>query len=148
MIQIGDRIEIISSQNSKGPSRDWLKIVKSAQAKNKINQWFRNELKEDNITRGKELMAAYCKSRSITLSDLMKPSYMESVMRKYGFRDWDSALAAIGHGGLKEGQVVNRLQEEYKKEEAKKITEEQIVDKINTPGRGESHKHAKGGIVV
>ena len=93
VIQNGDRIEIITSQNSKGPSRDWLKIVKSAQAKNKINQWFRNELKEDNITRGKELMAAYCKSRSITLSDLMKPSYMESVMRKYGFRDWDSALA-------------------------------------------------------
>ena len=85
VIQNGDRIEIITSQNSKGPSRDWLKIVKSAQAKNKINQWFRNELKEDNITRGKELMAAYCKSRSITLSDLMKPSYMESVMRKYGF---------------------------------------------------------------
>ena len=82
VIQNGDRIEIITSQNSKGPSRDWLKIVKSAQAKNKINQWFRNELKEDNITRGKELMAAYCKSRSITLSDLMKPSYMESVMRK------------------------------------------------------------------
>ena len=123
VIQNGDRIEIITSQNSKGPSRDWLKIVKSAQAKNKINQWFRNELKEDNITRGKELMAAYCKSRSITLSDLMKPSYMESVMRKYGFRDWDSALAAIGHGGLKEGQVVNKLLDEYNKQHQKEITE-------------------------
>ena len=128
VIQNGDRIEIITSQNSKGPSRDWLKIVKSAQAKNKINQWFRNELKEDNITRGKELMAAYCKSRSITLSDLMKPSYMESVMRKYGFRDWDSALAAIGHGGLKEGQVVNKLLDEYNKQHQKKITDEHIME--------------------
>ena len=128
VIQNGDRIEIITSQNSKGPSRDWLKIVKSAQAKNKINQWFRNKLKEDNITRGKELMAAYCKSRSITLSDLMKPSYMESVMRKYGFRDWDSALAAIGHGGLKEGQVVNKLLDEYNKQHQKEITDEHIME--------------------
>ncbi len=128
VIQNGDRIEIITSQNSKGPSRDWLKIVKSAQAKNKINQWFRNELKEDNITRGKELMAAYCKSRSITLSDLMKPSYMESVMRKYGFRDWDSVLAAIGHGGLKEGQVVNKLLDEYNKQHQKEITDEHIME--------------------
>ena len=128
VIQNGDRIEIITSQNSKGPSRDWLKIVKSAQAKNKINQWFRNELKEDNITRGKELMAAYCKSRSITLSDLMKPSYMESVMRKYGFCDWDSALAAIGHGGLKEGQVVNKLLDEYNKQHQKEITDEHIME--------------------
>ena len=128
VIQNGDRIEIITSQNSKGPSRDWLKIVKSAQAKNKINQWFRNELKEDNITRGKELMAAYCKSRSITLSDLMKPSYMESVMRKYGFRDWDSAQAAIGHGGLKEGQVVNKLLDEYNKQHQKEITDEHIME--------------------
>ena len=54
-IQNGDRIEIITSQNSKGPSRDWLKIVKSTQAKNKINQWFKNELKDDNIIKGKEM---------------------------------------------------------------------------------------------
>ena len=142
VIQNGDRIEIITSQNSKGPSRDWLKIVKSAQAKNKINQWFRNELKEDNITRGKELMAAYCKSRSITLSDLMKPSYMESVMRKYGFRDWDSALAAIGHGGLKEGQVVNKLLDEYNKQHQKEITDEHIMEA--TEGK-EKMRIAKSG---
>ena len=142
VIQNGDRIEIITSQNSKGPSRDWLKIVKCAQAKNKINQWFRNELKEDNITRGKELMAAYCKSRSITLSDLMKPSYMESVMRKYGFRDWDSALAAIGHGGLKEGQVVNKLLDEYNKQHQKEITDEHIMEA--TEGK-EKMRIAKSG---
>ena len=81
-----------------------------------------------NIQGGKELMAAYCKSRSITLSDLMKPSYMESVMRKYGFRDWDSALAAIGHGGLKEGQVVNKLLDEYNKQHQKEITDEHIME--------------------
>ena len=76
LIQNGDRIEIITSQNSKGPSRDWLKIVKSTQAKNKINQWFKNELKDDNIIKGKELMATYCKTKGIPLSDLLKNDLM------------------------------------------------------------------------
>ena len=147
-LQNGDRVTIVTSQNSNGPSRDWLSIVKSSQAKTKINQWFRQENKTDNIQRGKDAMAAYCKTKGIVLSNLLLPELQEKVMKKYNFLTWDAVLASIGHGGLKEGQVVNRLQEEYKKEEAKKITEEQIVDKINTPGRGESHKHAKGGIVV
>ena len=100
-IQNGDRIEILTSQNSKGPSRDWLNIVKSTQARNKINQWFKKEFKEENIVRGKEMLAAYCKTKSIVLSDLTKPKYMQVVQVKYGFRDWDAVLASIGHGGLK-----------------------------------------------
>lgn len=85
LIQNGDRIEIITSQNSKGPSRDWLKIVKSTQAKNKINQWFRSELKEENILHGKELMQAYAKAKSINFSDINRPEYQEKIIRKYGF---------------------------------------------------------------
>ena len=118
-IQNGDRIEILTSQNSKGPSRDWLNIVKSTQAKNKINQWFKKEFKEENIIRGKELIASYCRGKSINAADIMKPKYQQVVQKKYGFRDWDAVLAAIGHGGLKEGQVVNRLLEEYEKEHKK-----------------------------
>lgn len=142
----GDRVEIITSQNSKGPSLDWLSVVKSSQAKTKINQWFRQENKEDNIQRGKDAVIAYCKAKSIILSDLMKPEIIEAVLKKYNFANWDALMASVGHGGLKEGQIVNRLLEEYKKEEAKKVTEEQIVDKINTPGRGNGAP--KGGIVV
>ena len=78
-IQNGDRIEILTSQNSKGPSRDWLSIVKSTQAKNKINQWFKKEFKEENIVRGKEMLATYCKAKGFVLSDLMKPKYMQIV---------------------------------------------------------------------
>ena len=102
VIQNGDRIEVITSQNSKGPSRDWLKLVKSTQAKNKINQWFKTELKEDNILRGKDLIDRYCKAKGINYPDLNKPEYMEKVMKRYAFKDWDSVLASIGHGGLKE----------------------------------------------
>ena len=130
VIQNGDRIEILTSQNSKGPSRDWLKIVKSTQAKNKINQWFKYELKEDNIIKGKEMLASYCKAKGIVQSDIMKPEYMEAAMRKYGFKDWDSILAAIGHGGLKEGQVVNKLLERSEKQHKKEMTDEKLVESV------------------
>ena len=126
----GDRIEIITSQNSKGPSRDWLNIVKSTQAKNKINQWFKNELKEDNILKGRELITNYCKARNLVLSDLTKPEYMEAIQRKYGFQDWDALLAAIGHGALKEGQIVNKLLEYYDRDHKKEMTNEEVLASI------------------
>ena len=148
-IQNGDRIEILTSQNSKGPSRDWLNIVKSTQAKNKINQWFKKQFKEDNIIRGKELIVSYCRSKSIDLLNILKPKYQQIVQKKYGFRDWDAVLAAIGHGGLKEGQVVNRLQEEYEKEHKKEITDETILEKISEANRQKVHiARSKSGIVV
>ncbi len=151
-ISNGDRIEIITSQNSKGPSRDWLNVVKSTQAKNKINQWFKNELKEDNVIKGKDLLSSYCKARSVMLSDLLKPDYMNAVMRKYGFRDWDSVLAAIGHGALKEGQVVNKMQDLYDREHKKELTNEEVLASIAESGALAAAKpatiKAKSGIVV
>ena len=103
----GDRVEIITSQNSKGPSRDWLNNVKSNQAKSKILQWFKIELKEDNIIRGKEMLEKYCKAKGINWSEINKPQYQEKVMKRYAIKDWDSILASLGHGGLKEGQIIN-----------------------------------------
>ena len=149
-IQNGDRIEIITSQNSKGPSRDWLAIVKSTQAKNKINQWFKTEFKEENIIRGKELIDKYCKSKALTLSDLTKPEYVEKVLHKYGFKDWDAVCAAIGHGGLKEGQVINKLLDEYNKTHKKMITDDQILSQIAEAKNNltDHHKKSKSGIIV
>ena len=148
-IQNGDRIEILTSNNSKGPSRDWLSLVKSTQAKNKINQWFKSEFKEGNINKGKDMISQYCKLKSINHSDIMKTEYQEKVMKKYGFRDWDSILAAIGHGGLREGQVVNRLLEEYEKVNRKNITDEQVLESISG-NKDQKMKVSKsrGGIVV
>ena len=148
VINNGDRIEIITSQNSQGPSRDWLKIVKSTQAKNKINQWFKQELKEDNILKGKEMLQQYAKAKGYHLSEYTKSKYMEAVMRKYGFRDWDSVLAAIGHGGLKEGQVLNKLREAYEKEQVQQITDEQILAEMNSNQERERRSKTKSGIVV
>ena len=148
-IQNGDRIEILTSQNSKGPSRDWLNVVKSTQAKNKINQWFKKEFKESNIIKGKEMVASYCKAKSLNLSNLLQPKYEEIVQRKYGFKDWDSVLAAIGHGGLKEGQVVNRLAEEYGKDHKQELTDEIVLEKVAEAAKNKVHiAKSKSGIVV
>ena len=155
-INNGDRIEIITSQNSKGPSRDWLNVVKSTQAKNKINQWFKNELKEDNILKGKDLLSGYCKARGINLASLQKQEYMDAIMRKYGFRDWDSVLAAIGHGALKEGQIVNKMQELYDRDHKKAMTNEEVLASIaeNNAANAQSGANkpvlmkSKSGIVV
>ena len=143
----GDRVEIITSLNSKGPSRDWLKIAKSAQAKSRINQWFRHELKEDNISKGKEMLNAHAKLKGKNLGIYMKSQYQEAVMRKYGFRDWDSVLAAVGHGGLKEGQVLNKLVEAYEKEHKKEITDEQVMEAA-AGTKALPVSKSKGGIVV
>ena len=147
-IQNGDRIEVITSQNAKGPSRDWLKIVRSTQARNKINQWFKQELKEENIVRGRELVYAYPKARGAQPAELIKPEYVEAVLAKYGFKDWDAVLAAIGHGGLKEGQVVNKLMERWQKDHDKQITDQQILEE-NAPGREKTRPaRKKSGIIV
>lgn len=148
VIKNGDRIEVITSQNSKGPSRDWLKVVKSTQAKNKINQWFKQELKEDNILKGKEMLVQYAKIKALNLGDIQKPKYQEAVMKKYGFRDWESVLAALGHGGLKEGQIINKLLEGYNKEHKNEITDEKVLE-ATAENKEKLHVHkTKGGITV
>ena len=149
-IKNGDRVEIMTSQNSKGPSRDWLNVVKSTQAKNKINQWFKHELKEDNITKGKELMQAYSKAKNINLPDLLNVKYQEAVMKKYGFQDWDSVLAAVGHGGLKEGQILNRMQEMYESDHRREMTDAEVMAEVEENAQQNRDRAPKStnGIVV
>jgi len=148
-INNGDQIEIITSQNSKGPSRDWIKIAKSTQAKNKINQWFKKEFKEDNIVKGKEMFAAYCKAKAIDMIAICKPEYMTSICKKYGFHDWDNVLAAIGHGGLKEGQIINRMVEAYDRDHKKPLSDEEVLAAVEENAqRSQMRPRSKSGIVV
>ncbi len=145
----GDIVEIITSQNSRGPSRDWIKVVKSTQAKNRINQWFRREFKEENIIKGKDMLASYAKSKGKELSRYLKPEYMEVVMRKYGFKDWEAVLAAMGHGGLREGQVLNKLIDAYSADEIKRLTDENVLEAVAENAAAHSERHtSKGGILV
>lgn len=151
VISNGDQLEILTSANSNGPSRDWLNIVKSTQARNKINQWFRHQFKDENVQRGKEMLNNYCKSKGINLGDINKSEYQDKVQKKYGFRDWESVLAAVGHGGLREAQIINRMLEEHRKTARMQITDQQILDNAaESKEKTDSRKDAgrKSGIIV
>ena len=145
VIKNGDRIEIMTSQNSKGPSRDWLKIVKSTQARTKINQWFRKQFKEENIVRGKEMLEHYAKKKGYNLNELLTSKTIEAVLRKNGLTSWDSLCATVGHGGVKEGQIVQKLIEDHEKGKAKPLKLAHVGSE-----REEKHKQAssKSGIIV
>ncbi|MCR5703473.1 MAG: bifunctional (p)ppGpp synthetase/guanosine-3',5'-bis(diphosphate) 3'-pyrophosphohydrolase [Eubacterium sp.] len=147
-IQNGDRVDIVTSNNSTGPSMDWLKIVKSTQAKNKINQWFKQQNKEENVLKGKDMVERYCKAKGIVLAEIMKPEYMDKVRLKYSYKDWNSLMASIGHGGLKEGQIVNKLLDEYDKAHKKQVTDEDVLAAASEYKRESSSKGSKSGIIV
>lgn len=149
-IQNGDIVEIMTSQNSKGPSRDWLALVKTSQARTKIKQWFKKEEKEENILRGREMLLSDMKKKGFQPQDLLRPEWQEIVLNKYDFKNWDALTAAVGYGGLKEGQVVNRLKEEYLKEKRKEQTAEDILhDFEQTVDQKPLKQHkSKSGIVV
>lgn len=148
-LKSGDRVEIITSQNSKGPSRDWLNIVKSNQARSKIQQWFKNELKEDNILRGKDMLERYCKAKGINWVEINKPQFQEKVMKRYAIKDWDSILASLGHGGLKEGQIINKMMEEKNRITKKELSDNAILESIGDGSDKEVIvKNSKTGIIV
>ena len=147
-IKNGDRIEILTSPSSKGPSLDWLTIARSASTRNKINQWFKRENKDDNISKGRELIISYAKGHGMQLSDLVKPPYQEVVLRKYGFRDWESLLAAIGHGGMKEGQVVNKLYDLYTEDHKRQLSSEEIIQQVQQTSPSIRPRGAAGSVVV
>ena len=137
-IQNGDRIQIQTSMNSNGPSQDWLKFCKSSQARSKIRQWFKAQNRPENIEQGQTSIDRYCKSKNINWNEISTPAAKEKVMQKFGFMNWDAVLAAVGHGGLKEGQVVNKMLEllVVKKPE---MTDEEALEKV----RQEADRNAR-----
>ncbi|MGL4344151.1 MAG: RelA/SpoT family protein [Cellulosilyticaceae bacterium] len=150
-IKNGDRIEILTSQNSRGPSRDWLNTVKSAQARNKINQWFRKQFKQEDIVRGKELLELAAKQKGYVLSGLMDSQCVENVCSRYGLRNWNSVCAAVGYGSIKEKQIIQRLIDEHLKTQKNIITPQQILDSHSGTKEypeDKQLKKSKSGIVV
>ncbi len=114
-LQTGDIVEILTSSGSHGPSRDWLKIVKTSQAKSKIKQWFKKEKREENIVKGKEMFEREAKRQGYTPSQLLKNEWLEPILNKYGFNSLDDIYSAIGYGGITTNQILLRLIGEYKK---------------------------------
>ncbi|HIQ83338.1 MAG TPA: bifunctional (p)ppGpp synthetase/guanosine-3',5'-bis(diphosphate) 3'-pyrophosphohydrolase [Candidatus Pullichristensenella stercorigallinarum] len=114
-LETGDFVEVMTSQASHGPSRDWLNIVKTSEAKAKIRAWLKKEEREENIVKGKEMLAAEAKKQGYTMSQLTKNDILEPVFKRYSLSSLDDLYATIGFGGLSTLQLLNRLAEEYKK---------------------------------
>ena len=112
----GDIVEILTSSSVRGPSRDWLKIVKTSQAKNKINQWLKRECRDENIIHGKELIDRELRRINIPHAQLFRDEWLEPLFRKYNFSALDDLYASVGYGGLTAQKVVMRLREEYIRE--------------------------------
>lgn len=130
-IKNGDQVSIITSGNSNGPSRDWLNICKSAQAKSKILHWFKQERKDENIVLGRELVEKYAKAHRLDLGVLLKEEYLKPCYKKYTTENLDDIYAMIGHGGIKESQFLARVQEEYNKKNTENITDEQVIENLD-----------------
>lgn len=130
VIQNGDRIQIQTSLNGSGPSMDWIKLCRSTQAKMKIRQWFKAQKRPENIEKGRALLEKYCKGKGFAFSGINTEQARAKVMRKYGFNDWDSVLAAVGHGGLKEGQIVNKMRDQTDNRKMMVMTDEEALEKI------------------
>ena len=119
-LQTGDVVEIITSSNSKGPSWDWLKIVKSSSARAKIKQFFKREMKEENIKIGRSMLEAEAKHRGYNLSDILTEDSFAKISEKFSFFSQDEMFASIGYGAITVNQVLFKLIDFYRKEIPKK----------------------------
>ena len=142
----GDIVDIITSDNSKGPSRDWLKFVKSSSAKNKIKSWFKKALKSENIERGKELIEKELKRIGVSHTDLFKNQYVEPMLEKYRYKNLDDMYLAVGFGANSAVKVIARMLQEYRKEHEEEDLEEKIKELTKTKQR--KPKPSSSGIIV
>jgi guanosine-3',5'-bis(diphosphate) 3'-pyrophosphohydrolase len=141
-LKSGDIVEIITTSAPHGPSRDWLNIVKTSQAKSKIRQWFKKEMREENIEKGRDTLEREAKRMGYQLSQLMRTEWLEPIFDKYTLNSVDDLYAAIGYGGLSAGQILPRLAEEYRK--VNKIERESVKQPKGT----KEHKDSTQGVRV
>ena len=153
VLETGDRVEVITSSNSKGPSMDWLKVVKTQQAKAKIRQFFKRELRGENVVKGRDMLEHEAKRRGVTLGALTKPEYYDGILKRYAFQELDDIYGAVGYGGIASAYVVSRLIEEQRKAEAPllpKIVEtpqQDIQKQLGKPTHGVYVKGESGMLV-
>ena len=142
----GDIVEIITSKSAKGPSRDWLNICQSNQARTKIKQWFKKEKREENILHGKSSFEAEMKRLMLPLSALTDPNLESALLKKLSFDCWDDMYAAIGYGGLTAVKAVGRIRDDINK--ATKAQQEKTVPVLKTFPEESKNRHAVNGVIV
>ena len=141
----GDIIEIITSENSKGPSRDWLKFIQSSTAKNKINAWFKKNQREENIEKGKDLIEKEIKRIGMNHDELFKQEFIQGALNRYKFNSIEDMYASVGFGAITSGKVIARILEEYRKVHK----EENVEQKLEELSKEKNvAKPSKSGVVV
>ena len=145
-LQSGDIIEIITSDNSKGPSRDWLKFVKSTKAKNKINGWFKKAEKSQNIEKGKDLIEKEIKRIGMSHADLFKQEYIDAMLARYKYKNLEDMYAAVGFGANSAVKVIAKMLQEYRKEHQEEDIEEKMEELRKQKER--KQKPSSSGVVV
>ena len=146
-LKSGDIIEIITSDNSKGPSLDWLKFIKSTGAKNKINSWFKKERKSENIEKGKDLIEKEVKRIGIHYDKLFKTEYINAMLNRYKYKDLDEMYLAVGFGANTATKVIARMLIEYRKENQEEGIEEKL-EELSKQRQMKKNKPSSNGIIV
>ena len=142
----GDIVEIITSDQSKGPSRDWLKFIKSSTAKNKILAWYKKNDREENIVKGKDLIEKEIKKIGMTHAEIAKSEYIQAALDRYKYSEVDEMYASVGFGAISAGKIVARMLEEYRKDHQTENLEEKL--EVLSKDRAYKPKATKTGIIV
>lgn len=144
----GDIIEIITSSASNGPSRDWLKIAKTSQARNKINQWFKKEKREENVSEGKAVFEREIKKLGLTMAQATKDEYIEPILKKYNFHSIEDLFAAIALGAITAAKVTSKLREEYRKSLPQEEQTSLLLEQIEKENKKKQKTIPESGVVV
>ncbi|NLU53069.1 MAG: bifunctional (p)ppGpp synthetase/guanosine-3',5'-bis(diphosphate) 3'-pyrophosphohydrolase [Clostridiaceae bacterium] len=144
----GDIVEIITSGASNGPSRDWLKIAKTSQARNKINQWFKKEKREENIEQGKEIVEKELKRNGLTMNQVLKSEYLDVVFKKYNFHSIEDLFAAVALGAITANKIVSRLKDEYRKTLPQEEQTDMLLSQIEKENKKKTKSVPESGVVV
>ena len=148
VLKNGDIVEILTSKNAKGPSRDWMKIAKSTEARSKIRQWFKKERREENIVNGRSAFDAELRHCGIAMKDVLDPEFLPVLLKKVAYPTLDDLYAAIGYGGVTATRTVNRIRDEILRNQ--KANQKNAIDRINEAAerRNKRARHAVHGILV
>ena len=146
-IKNGDIVEILTSDNSKGPSMDWLKFVKSSSARNRIMSWFKKEKKEENIEKGKDSIERELKRIGMTYEELFKTEYINPMLERYKYKNLEEMYAAVGFGAITATKIIARMLIEYRKEHKEEQIIEEKIEELATAKRN-NIKPSDSGIII
>ena len=146
----GDIVEILTSKSAKGPSRDWLSICKSNQARTKIKQWFKKEKREENVIHGRSSFESEMKRAGLPIASITDPDLEPHLLKKLSFDNWDDMYAAIGYGGLTAAKAVGRIRDDINKSIKNLETSKnnQMPLRINPDDSAKQNRHAVNGVIV